>query len=378
MQITRVDVTPLSVPFSKPVRWRYGTMAGVTTALVRVRTDSGVEGIGEAPGVPGIRLVLDCLEFFEPALVGADPMEVRGFVERAEALGAMHFPYVANVGLAAIEMALWDICGKALGAPVHQLFGGKCTTAIEFYWHVNSPEGTPEEAVVHAGEGLDRGYTTLYVKGSDNVRADLELMQALRRLAGPEIALRLDPNEGWRPLDCLGNRDLLAEVGLELLEQPFALRALDDLRQLREVLGIPVAANQSAWLLADVHDVLEARAADAVVTGLHQAGGLLNLDAAHVLCRTSRVPLIRHSLCDLGIATAAALQLLATWPEAGLAHQTHLQLVEHDLLSPRFEFEGGRLSVPRGPGLGVELDEDAVRHFAANFERNGEYRSYGP
>lgn len=376
MKVTRVDVTPLSVPFVTPVRWRFGTMGGITSALVRVRTDSGIEGIGEAPGVPGIRIVLDCLDFFEPAVVGADPMDVRQFVERAEGLGAMHFPYVANVGLAAIEMALWDICGKALGVPVCQLFGGKCSTSAPFYWHVNAPSGSTADAVTHAEEGLGRGYSTLYVKGSDDARADLEVMQALRRLAGPGVALRLDPNEGWRPLDCLHNRDLLREVRLELLEQPFDSRALDDLRELREGLGVPVAANQSAWLLADVRAVLEARAADAVVTGLHQAGGLLNLNAAEAFCRTARVPLIRHSLCDLGVATAAALQLLATWPDGGFAHQTHLQLVEHDLLASRLEFVQGRLPVPTGPGLGVELDEDAVGHFAARFERDGEYRSY--
>jgi L-alanine-DL-glutamate epimerase-like enolase superfamily enzyme len=376
MRIVGVEVTAVSVPCHRPVRWRYGATAGVTTALVSIRTDDGIEGIGEAPGVPSIGIVLEAIGYFVPALVGEDPLGVRRLMDRARSRGAAHFPFVSNVVLAAFEMALWDICGKALDAPVHQLFGGITSPSIPFYWHVNSADGTEEEAVRHAQEGLAQGFTTLYMKGSDDARHDLELMLALRREAGPDIALRLDPNEGWTFRDCLKHEGLLREVGLEFLEQPFEMRAHRDARELRHRLGVPVAANQSAWFLPDVHDVLDADAADVVVTGLHQAGGLGNLDAAHAICSIFDVPLVRHSLCDLGVATAAALQVLSTWGPTGMAHQTHLTLVEHDLLAERLTFAGGRLEVPAGPGLGVELDGGAVERYAKRFREEGEYVSY--
>lgn len=371
-----MEVTPVSVPCPRPVRWRYGTMTGVTTALVSLRTDAGIEGLGEAPGVPSIGIVLEALEFFTPALVGEDPLRLRRLMERARSRGAAHFPFVSNVALAAFEMALWDICGKALDAPVHQLFGGMTTRSVPFYWHVNSVGGSEEEAVRHAKEGLAKGFSTLYVKGSDDARHDLELMLALRREAGPDVALRLDPNEGWTYLDCLENENLLSEVGLEFLEQPLDMRATRQARELRQRLGVPVAANQSAWFLPDVHDVLDAGAADVIVTGLHQAGGLSNLDAAKSICGIFDVPLVRHSLCDLGVATAAALQLLGTWNPGGMAHQTHLSLVEHDLLEETLAFDGGSLHVPDGPGLGVTLDGAAVERYAKQFSEKGEYASY--
>lgn len=376
MRIVGVDVTPVSVPCPRPVWWRYGTMGGVTTALVSLRTDAGIEGLGEAPGEPSIGIVREAFDHFSPALLGEDPLELRRLMERARCRGADHFPFVANVVLAAFEMALWDICGKALDAPVHQLFGGLSARRVPFYWHVNSADGSEEEAVRHAKEGLAQGFTTLYVKGSDDARRDLELMRALRVEAGPEIALRLDPNEGWHYRDCLQQERLLREVGLEFLEQPFPRRASRQSRELRQRLGVPIAANQSAWFLPDVHDVLHAEAADVVVTGLHQAGGLLNLDAANAICGIFDVPLVRHSLCDLGVATAAALQLLGTWQPSQMAHQTHLSLVEHDLLAERLVFTGGCLEVPSGPGIGVELDGAAVERYAKQFQEKGEYASY--
>lgn len=353
-------------------------MTGVTTALVSVKTDSGIEGVGEAPGEPSIGIVLQAIDFFTPTLVGEDPLAVRHLMDRARSRGAAHFPFVSNVVLAALEMALWDICGKALDAPVHQLFGGMSNRSVPFYWHVNSADGSEEEAVRHAKEGLALGFTTLYMKGSEDARRDLELMLALRREVGPEIALRLDPNEGWSYLDCLEHEALLREVGLEFLEQPFGMRALRQARELRRRVGVPVAANQSAWFLADVHEVLDAEAADVIVTGLHQVGGLLDLDAANAICGIFGVPLVRHSLCDMGVATAAALQLLGTWKPSGMAHQTHLSLVEHDLLAERLVFTDGCLEVPSGPGLGVELDAAAVGRYARLFQEKGEYASYEP
>jgi L-Ala-D/L-Glu epimerase len=376
MRIIGITVTPVSVPYLHPVRWRYGTMTGVTTALVSVQTDVGIEGLGEAPGVPSMGIVLQALDFFTPSLVGEDPLQLRRLVDQARSRGAAHFPFVANVALAALEMALWDICGKALDAPLHQLLGGMSNRWIPFYWHVNSSDGSEVEALEHAREGLDRGFTTLYVKGSEDIRRDLETMLALRSAVGPDIALRLDPNEGWDYRDCLTFESLLREANLQFLEQPFDMRALTEASELRRRAGVPVAANQSAWLLRDVHEVLDAHAADVIVTGLHQAGGLLNLDAANALCQIFGVPLVRHSLCDLGVATSAALQLLATWTPGGLAHQTHLSLVEHDLLAQRLEFSGGCLEVPTGAGLGVELDASAVERYAKQFKDTGEYKCY--
>ena len=375
MHITAVDVEPVSVPFVEPVRWRYGAMAGITSLVLRVGTDAGIEGLGEVPGVPSVDVARAAVGFFTPLFVGADPLRVRHLMARAAAGGAGHFPYVANAALGGLEMALWDICGKVLGCPVHQLFGGLSTPQILFYWHVNSSDGTEEGAIAHAREGIRRGYTTMYLKGGD-IEQDLRMLEALRADLGSDVLLRLDPNEGWSYIDAMHHSARLARLTLEFLEQPFELGADRAARELRKRANVRIGANQSAWLVRDVVSVVARDASDVVVTGIHQAGGMLAFAEAETVCRLAGVPLVRHSLCDLGIGTAAALQVMATWAPGRFAHQTHLQLLEHDLLVDPWVFSGAGLDVPVLPGLGVELDEGALGLYGERYDRVGEYKSY--
>lgn len=383
MRITAVHPVAISVPFREPVAWRYGEMAGFSSVVVRVSTDEGVEGIGEVPGVPSVALALAALDFFTPLIVGEDPLRVSAVMVRAASAGSDHFPYVANVALGGLEMALWDICGKLLGCPVHQFFGGPTTRRIPFYWHVlgrgGEVPGTGElgHAVAHARAGLEQGFKSFYLKGGELVD-DLALLESVRDALGPDVALRIDPNEGWPVMETLAQAERLRALDLDFLEQPFDRHDHRAARELRERTGIRVGANQSAWLLRDVAAVIEERAADVVVTGVHQAGGLSAFSSAETLCRLARVPIVRHSLCELGIGTAAALSVLATWPAQELAHQTHLTLFEHDIVGHGFTFREGRLDIPEGPGLGVTIDEDALGRDAERYAEMGEYTSYMP
>lgn len=378
MVIADVRLRTVSVPFVEPAPWRYGTLEGITSLLVELETDSGDIGRGEAPGVPTLALVRASLDGMRPWLVGEDPARVARLLRMADDRGAHHNPHVAGAAIAAVEMACWDLCGKASGLPAHALLGGLDSERIPFYWHVNVPDGTAALARERAAEGLAAGFGTLYLKAAADIATDLALARAVREEVGPGVPLRIDPNEAWTRLEVLRELRTLEALELEFLEQPFDMDDHAGAAELRARGRVPVAANQSAWRLQDVWEVLRRDAADVVVTGLHQLGGMARLRDAAALCRVAGVPLVRHSLCDLGLATAAAAHVLATLPPGQLAHQTHLTLLEHDLVTPRWEFESGHLRVPTGAGLGVEVDEDAVAHYERHFERHGEFGSYGP
>lgn len=378
MKLSALHLRTVSVPFVEPVPWRYGRLEGITSHLVELETDDGLRGLGEAPGVPSPALVREALTALARPLMGEDPTRVGRLLRLAAAHGAAQYPYVANVAVAAIEMALWDICGKRLGCPVHQLLGGLDAESVPFYWHVNAPDGSPETLSARAVEGLERGFGTLYLKAGAGLERDLAVARAVRRTVGPAVRLRIDPNEAWTRLDVRRAIPELEALELEFLEQPFAMHDHAAAAELRRSSRIPVAANQSAWLPHQVGEVLAAGAADVVVTGLHQIGGMAALRDAAARCRLDGVPLVRHSLCDLGVATAAALHVLGTQPPEQLAHQTHLTLLEHDLVTPSWRFAGGRLAVPRGAGLGVELDEAAVARCEQLHREHGEFVSFAP
>ena len=372
MRVGRVTTTIVKVPFTEPETWFYGRNWGLTSAVVEIETDDGLVGVGECPGVPTIEAAVHAIELMTPLLVGEQASQIVPFLRRVQMNGWHHFPYQGNLAVASLEMALWDIVGKAAGLPMHQLFGGLERATVPFYWYIPVPDRAVDTVRAQAREGLARGFRTMYLKIGFDVANDVRLCEAVREEVGPDIAIRVDANEAWSPFEALDALRAFEGVGLEFLEQPIDMHDIDGHAYLRRQTRTKIGANQSAWLAHRVPQILADRAADVVVTDPHQLGGLkVFLDVAG-MCETADVPLVKHSFGDLGITTAAQLHALGRLHGPALAHQTHLTILEHDLITPRLRFVDGAIDVPTGPGIGVELDRDAIAHYA------GLYKSDGP
>jgi L-alanine-DL-glutamate epimerase-like enolase superfamily enzyme len=166
------------------------------------------------------------------------------------------------------------------------------------------------------------------------------------------------------------------ELELEFCEQPIDMHNIVGLSDLRQRTRTPIAANQTAWLNYDVLEIIRQAAADVIVTDQHQLGGLsLFLDVA-AMCDLAGLPVVKHSFGDLGPTTAASLHALAALSSPALGHQTFLSLLESDLLVDSFDFEDGSLPLPTEPGIGVELDRDAVEHYEDLYRSFGEAPAY--
>ena len=234
-----------------------------------------------------------------------------------------------------------------------------------------------ETVRAQAAEGVALGFRTMYLKIGFDVANDLALARAIREEVGPDIAIRVDANEAWSPLQAIKALRAFEEVGLEFLEQPIDMNDLAGAIRLRQSTTTPIGANQSAWEIHHVPQLLASGAADVIVTDPHQLGGLSLFRDVAAMCETAHMPLVKHSFGDLGITTAATLHVLGGLPGPPLANQTHFNLMEHDMLATPFTFEDGCLHVPSGPGLGVELDRDALEHYAEIYETVGEPEGYG-
>jgi L-alanine-DL-glutamate epimerase-like enolase superfamily enzyme len=379
MKVTGVKVDPVSVPFTEPETWRFGRLWGLTSAIVQVETDEGITGIGESLGSPYINLVVEAIETNARWLVGEDPRQIGRFVADAEDRGWHHYPYIGHMASAALETALWDIVGKAYGCPAWQFFGGLRRERVPYYWYVTAhPERTPEVVRRQAREGVDRGFGTMYMKIGFDIDGDLALTQAIRDEVGPDVRIRVDVNEGWSRFEAAKALPAFGEVGVEFVEEPIDMHDVEGLAFLRRQTGARVGANQSAWFAHDAKRVLFQDAADVVVTDQHQLGGLSVFRDVAAMCHIAGIPVIKHAFGDLGITTVAGLHLLATLPEPALAHQQFIQITEHDMLAPQLEFRDGSLAVPTGPGLGVELDLEALAHYREIYEKYGEFEGYSP
>ncbi len=378
MKVTSVDTHVVTVPFVHPETWRFGRMWGLTNAIVEVHTDEGITGIGEVPGSPVISLVTEAIRTTSSWIVGEDPFRVAQFLTRASDRGWHHYPYLGNGAAAGVEMALWDICGKALGCPVHQFFGGLQTEHVPFYWYVWVEDRKPETARRQAAEGVARGFKTVYLKIGFDIDNDLALARAVREEIGDGIALRLDANEAWNKFEAVQALRRFEEVGLEFLEQPIDMHNIAGLADLRAASRVPIGANQSAWLPWQVPEVLARQAADVIVTDPHQLGGLVPFRDAAAMCGVAGVPIIKHAFADLGVTTVATAHVLGTLPSPQLGHQQFATILAHDLLAEPLTFMDGCIAVPTGPGLGIDLDYEALAFYEELYRTHGECEGYGP
>jgi glucarate dehydratase len=376
VKVIGVDVHVVSVPYTFPEVWRFGRAWGLTNAIVEVHTDEGITGIGEVPGSPLIRLVCDTLDATIPWIVGEDPLRITQFLRRASDRGWHHYPYLGNGATAAIEMALWDICGKAHDCPVHQFFGGADTERVPFYWFIGAEDRKLETARAQAAEGAERGFKTVYIKIGFELENDIALARAIRDEVGDQIAVRVDANEAWSVFEAVEALQRFEDVGVEFVEQPIDMHNIAGLADLRAKSRVRIGANQSAWLPNQVPEVIAQHAADVIVTDPHQLGGLVPFHNAATMCQTAGIPICKHAFADLAVTTVAAAHVLATLPSPQLGHQQFLTFLVHDLLATKVEFIDGAITVPAGPGLGIELDRDALDFYGDIYRRYGEFEGY--
>ena len=378
MKVTDVKTYVVSVPFVECETWRYGRLWGLTSAIVEVETDEGITGIGETNGSPLIGLVVEAIRANSRWLIGEDPTKITEFVRRSRDLGWHHYPYIGNMALGALEMALWDILGKSLAVPIHVFFGGAVRESVPYFWYVTAYERTRDEVARQALEGVANGFDTMYLKVGFEVDDDVALTRAIREAVGPTINIRVDVNEGWTRFEAVRALKAFEELDLQFVEEPINMHDREGLAWLRGKTSTRIGSNQSSWLRENVVDTLRRSCADVIVTDPHQLGGLSVFRDVAAMCELAGIPLIKHAFGDLGLTTAASSHVLATLPEPTLANQQFITILEHDLLTEPLRIEEGWMKVPTGPGIGVELDMNAVAYYGELYEKYGEYEGYSP
>jgi len=189
---------------------------------------------------------------------------------------------------------------------------------------------------------------------------------------------RIDPNEAWTSGDALRMAWRLKDLDLQYIEQPIAATSLSELAELRRRSPVPIAANQSSWLNWQTHDILAAGAADVIMTDPWQAGGIGGFTAAARMCESAATPLVYHSFAPLGIASRAAIHVLATSSACMYAHQTYAHLLADDVVRSPIRIEAGQIDLDDSPGLGTDLDPVRFARAAEAYCSEGYRSPYEP
>lgn len=372
MKIASITTTPLALAFKEPYHWagRVDHAAGVV--LVEVETDDGLVGVGESVAAFPAEGTVAALQGVAPLFIGEPVFDIERLVTRARHLGSFnHTPWYANFVLAGLEMALWDILGKAAGWPVYRLLGGAVREEVDYFGFVQGD--TADELAEDARDLADAGYGIIYMKVGRGEAADLRNTAAVREAIGRR-RLRLDPNCAWSVPEAIHMIGRLAQFEPEWIEQPTPLMSIAALRQVKETVGVPIAVDQAVFTPADVYEICRQRAADVIVLSPHEAGGLLAFGKAAAIAEAAGVPVCLHGQGVSGITDVAQHHLGVRTANLTEGNQIMHQLLVEDLVSaPDLTLTQGKLGRLDGPGLGIELDRDAVQRAAELYERDERY-----
>ena len=377
MIITDIRTTPVSIPFTRSTRWPYGLWEGLTAILVEVETDEGIIGLGESvclqdPASAAESYILAC----KPLIVGEDPFNSERLEKKIRGYGGWLFaPMTAGYVLGGIDIALWDIKAKACGLPLYKLLGGAIRKQIPFmkYLHHDAPEKMVEEASTAVGAG----YETLYLKYTTIPELETAI-EAVRRAVGAGSKLWVDFNQTLSPGFAVQLLRRLESIPVNIVEQPVLASDLDGMVYVKNSTTIQILAHESSWTLPDVFNVASRRAADIVSVEPRMQGSILAAKKAAAICEAVGLPVLMHSIGELGIAQAAYLHFLASTPNAILANQTMYDWLNDDIIQGgKMQIVGGCQDVPEGPGLGVQLDREKVAYYAENFRQVGKYSYFG-
>jgi L-alanine-DL-glutamate epimerase-like enolase superfamily enzyme len=362
MTIAKIDAFALRIPFGTgAVLPGLVRPPGTGALLVKVTTDAGYVGWGEASAfdaAPLTRRVVNTL--VGPLFSGRDATRVdplvRSVRRKLQVFGRLR---CVSYAISAIEIALWDIAGKAAGLPLHRLLRatGDSETELPCYASLDPHGGNPAAVLAGVRQAIDAGFTTIKLH-----ERELAAVQAARGEAGPGIELMVDPERAWTLPAAMANARALAELNLKWLEEPLSqLQDYRGLAQLRSAGHVPVAAGENVPTLRDFGRLMDTGAVDFVQpsparNGIVAASRVFPLAAAH------DVTVMPHSFYQ-GPGLLAAIHLTAALgTPASMIEWRYADMAAH-LYGDAVRPQNGRIQVPQGPGLGVDPDPEVIRAF---------------
>jgi len=351
VRVYRKDL-PLVVPFE---HFASGVVRALEEVYVRIETDAGVAGVGEARGnshyltgdTPDA-VAAQILQHLGPRCLGRDPRDLGALLADLDA---------TVVGLhgakSAVDMALHDLVGRAYGVPVFELLGGAVRDALPSNWSLWY--GPPDAAAGQAVDAVAAGFRFLKLRaGLTPFERDLDRVRAVREAVGPEPSLALDANMAWTPHEALDHVERLARFDLAYVEQPVARDDLAGLRYVTRHSAVPIMADESVLSLAEVFQLVRDRTVDLLHLKLVKLGGIAGLWRAAAVAEAGGVGIMVGQTNEGGLATAAAAHC------ARALGAPYLELYGAEGLredpARGFALRGGCATFPEGPGLGITLE----------------------
>ena len=367
-QIIREIATEIvDLPIQRAHKFASNTMHHASHLIVRVRTDEGLEGIGEGttPGGPWwggesvetMKAIID--SYLAPTLAGEDATRIGRVLEKMDRVAARN-----AFAKAAVEMACHDLLGKALGVPVCDLLGGPIRESLPVLWTLAA--GDAKRDIAEAEQKLEAGlHARFKVKvGAADVDGELERLARISEALGGRADLVVDPNGSWDELKAMRALPRLREIGVTLLEQPLPAWDLDGMARLTGKGLVPIMADECMHTVHDALAVVERRAAHVFSLKVLKSGGITRTHKTAAVAEAAGIPCYGGTCLETSIGTAASMHLFSTLPNLTEGSELFGPLfLSDDVVEEPLEFRDFDVWPPEGPGLGVALDEEKLGHY---------------
>jgi L-alanine-DL-glutamate epimerase-like enolase superfamily enzyme len=370
MKIERIELFPVRYPMTGYFKFFAGPAgeAGRAAVVIKITADDGTHGWGESVPLPTWSdealepAVIALRRYLAPALIGQDPTDFAGAHRRLDSAIAPGFSTAMPITRAGLDLALHDLTGRATNQPLHQLWGRPKGGPLTLSWTVNAR--TQEEVEPLVVEGRRRGYRHFNIKVAPDLEFDAALTRTVRRLA-PDCFLWADANCGYDLATALRAAPRLAEAGANVLEAPIRPNLLSGYQALKRQAALPIYMDEGVVSPAELAEFITLGMLDGVAQKPARCGGLFSCRRQIELLQENRLGFLGSGLTDPDISLAATIALYAAYGLTKPAALNGPQYLIASVLKAPLTVVDGMLSVPDGPGLGIEVDEAKVRDLSA-------------
>ena len=368
LKIAEVTAIPTSFPLPKDSNVRLGIGRAVKrdAVIVRVRTESGIVGYGEshAGRAPGAVAAL-VNTTLRTLVLGMDATDVVGVWNRiyTRQLASHGMGAGCSLAMSGLDMALWDIRGKAVGWPLYKLLGGAARSIPAYAGGVSLGFQDPRDLVAEAKVHVDAGYKAIKLRLGDNVQDDLKRVAAARDAFGEDLEILTDANIGYSLEDVRRVMPALEDLGVRWLEEPFPAHDYRSYRTARTFGTLPLAAGENHYTRFEFARLIEEESVDIIQPDLSKSGGITECLRIAAMASAHKLPVHPHSSMT-GLNLAASVHFLAAIDNGGYFESdvSKDNLFRDQLTSRPFEIaRDGTVRPLEAPGIGVEVDEDFLR-----------------
>jgi muconate cycloisomerase len=364
MKIKSIETCVVSPPIRHTGKLGVGALEHVDLVIVKITTDNGVVGVGESSPWPvfsdnafAIKETID--RYLAPCLVNMSPLNIEAILV---AMDAAH--YGAQFAKAGVEMAVLDTAAKAIHQPLYNLLGGLVRDRVDLSYSIANQD-IPQD-LDECRWLMERGFRVFKIKtGVLSEKAEVKRLAAIRELVGDKFDLRVDFNQGGRREHVLRLCRELERFDLTFIEQPVKGWDLDAMIALTRALDTPIMADESVMSWEQGLQVVKREAADIVSIKLMKTGGIIRGKKVAAACEAGGLPCYAGAMWESGIGIAAHLHFACSTPAVkyGSDFYTCNYLLTDDLIKAPLKVDNGQILVPSGPGLGIEVDWDAIKRF---------------